>query len=167
MNKQFEMQSDARGQSIVFANREDYLDVISTLKNEGFEMCIDVTATDYLNAQSRVPYPAGFEHERFELVANLLSLSKKARVRIRVPLPEDDPVVPSLFDLYPGSELMEREVYDLMGILFAGHPDLTRVLMPDDWEGHPLRKDYAQGKVPVQFKYTQNEYDTSRTEGGD
>ena len=83
---------------------------------------------------------------------NLLSLSAKRRVRLRVQVPESDPVVPSLFDLYPGTDAMEREVFDLMGIRFAGHPDLTRILMPDDWEGHPLRKDYGVGRVPVQFK---------------
>jgi len=90
--------------------------------------------------------------ERFEVVVNLLSLSARLRARVRVQVPESDPVVPTLFDLYPGTEAMEREVFDLMGIRFAGHPDLTRILMPEDWEGHPLRKDYGVGRVPVQFK---------------
>ena len=76
-------------------------------------------------------------------------------MRIRVQVPESDPVVPTLFDLYPGTEAMEREVFDLMGIRFAGHPDLTRILMPEDWEGHPLRKDFGVGRVPVQFKHAQ------------
>ena len=67
-------------------------------------------------------------------------------------MPEEDPVVPSLFDLYPGTEAMEREVYDLYGVAFGGHPDPTRILMPEDWEGHPLRKDVAVGAIPVQFK---------------
>jgi NADH-quinone oxidoreductase subunit C len=60
--------------------------------------------------------------------------------------------VPSLFDMWAGAEAFEREVFDLMGIVFTDHPDLTRILMPEDWEGHPLRKDYAVGRVPVQFK---------------
>ena len=83
---------------------------------------------------------------------NLLSLSRKLRARIRVQLCDDDPIVDSLFDLYPGVEAMEREAFDLLGVLFRNHPDLTRILMPEEWEGHPLRKDYGVGRVPVQFK---------------
>jgi NADH-quinone oxidoreductase subunit C len=90
--------------------------------------------------------------ERFEVVVNLLSLSQIRRVRIRVQVPGADAVVDSLFDLFPGTEAMEREAYDLFGIVFVGHPDMTRILLPEDWEGHPLRKDYGVGRVPVQFK---------------
>jgi NADH-quinone oxidoreductase subunit C len=68
--------------------------------------------------------------------------------------PEARPVVDSIFDLYPGVEAMEREAFDMLGIAFDGHPDLSRILMPDDWEGHPLRKDFGIGRVPVQFKET-------------
>jgi NADH-quinone oxidoreductase subunit C len=64
----------------------------------------------------------------------------------------DEPEVDSLFSLYPGTEAMEREAFDLFGVLFRDHPDLTRILMPEEWEGHPLRKDYGSGRVPVQFK---------------
>jgi NADH-quinone oxidoreductase subunit C len=136
---------------LIFAPRADYHDVVAAKRAEGFELCSDVCAVDYLRHPAR-PLPDGVDAERFEVVVNLLSLSAKRRARVRVQVPESDPVVPTLFDLYPGTEAMEREVFDLMGIRFAGHPDLTRILMPEDWEGHPLRKDYGVGRVPVQFK---------------
>jgi NADH-quinone oxidoreductase subunit C len=69
-----------------------------------------------------------------------------------VQVPADDPSVPSLFDLFPGTEAMEREVFDLYGVTLDGHPDLTRILMPEDWEGHPLRRDVSMGRIPVQFR---------------
>ena len=71
---------------------------------------------------------------------------------VKPQVPEADPTCPSLFDIHPGTEAMEREVFDMFGIAFEGHPDLTRILMPEDWEGHPLRKDEAIGRIPVQFK---------------
>ena len=107
-------------------------------------MCADLCAVDYLTHPDR-PLPDGVTPERFEVVVNLLSLSRRQRVRVRVQVPEADPVVRRLFDLYPGTEAMEREAYDMFGIVFEGHPDLTRILMPEDWEGHPLRKDYGVG----------------------
>jgi len=136
---------------VVFVPRERYHDAIAELKAGGFEMCVDVCAVDYLSHPGRA-LPEGVAGERFEIVVNLLSLSEKRRVRVRVQLPDSDPSVPTLFDLYPGTEAMEREAYDMHGIVFTGHPDLTRILMPEDWEGHPLRKDYGVGRVPVQFK---------------
>jgi NADH-quinone oxidoreductase subunit C len=136
---------------ILFPARADYYGAVADQRAGGFELCSDLCAVDYLRHPGR-PLPDGVAPERFEVVVNLLSLSAKRRVRLRVQVPESDPVVPSLFDLYPGTDAMEREVFDLMGIRFAGHPDLTRILMPDDWEGHPLRKDYGVGRVPVQFK---------------
>ena len=108
----------------------------------------------------RSSYPLGFHHaaritaERFELVVNVLSMCDKLRLRVRVQVPADDATVPTMFDLYPGTEAMEREVYDMFGVTFTDHPDLSRILMPEDWIGHPLRKDYAVGRIPVQFKGT-------------
>jgi len=139
------------GDAVVFASRDEYHDTVVELRASGFEMCADLCAVDYLSHPGR-RVPAGVAAERFEVVVNLLSLSAKRRVRVRVQVPEADPSVETLFDLYPGTEAMEREAYDMHGIVFVGHPDLTRILMPEDWEGHPLRKDYGVGRVPVQFK---------------
>ena len=134
-----------------FPTREQYVALIAAFKADDFEMCVDLCAVDYLEHLAR-SLPDGVVGTRFEIVVNLLSLSKKQRVRVRVQAGDEDPQVASLFTLYPGTEAMEREAFDLFGVLFAGHPDLTRILMPEEWEGHPLRKDYAVGKVPVQFK---------------
>lgn len=116
-------------------------------------MCVDVTAVDYLSydAASR-ELPDGVTPERFEVVIGLLSRSRRERLRLRVQVPEDDPRVPSLVAIYPGTDALEREVYDMFGIHFDEHPDLSRILMPEDWEGYPLRKDYPVGVIPVQFK---------------
>ena len=136
---------------ILFPTREQYLEVVAGLRDEGFEMCADLCGVDYLTHPGR-HLPDGVVAERFEVVVNLLSLSQVHRVRVRVQVPATDAVLPSLFDLYPGTEAMEREAYDLFGVVFTGHPDMTRILLPEDWEGHPLRKDYGVGRVPVQFK---------------
>ncbi len=144
-------QDDARGQQVLHVTRERYLEATERLRESGYEMCADLCAVDYLRHFDR-PLPEGTTAERFEIVVNLLSLEHHRRVRLRVQVPESDPVVPSLFHLYPGTENMEREAFDMYGLRFEGHPDLTRILMPEDWEGHPLRKDYSVGRVPVQFK---------------
>jgi NADH-quinone oxidoreductase subunit C len=136
---------------IAFPSRDTYLALVGACRDNGFETCADVTSVDYLSHPGRT-LPEGVTAERFEVVVNLLSLSLRQRLRIRVQIPESDPQLPSIIDVYPGADAMEREVFDLMGIRFAGHPDLTRILMPEDWEGHPLRKDYGVGRVPVQFK---------------
>jgi NADH-quinone oxidoreductase subunit C len=139
------------GETVGFVDRAGYVGAVAALRAAGYEMCVDVCAVDYLGHPGR-ELPEGVAPERFEVVANFLSLSKKERTRLRVQVPEADCTVDSLFELYPGTEAMEREAYDLFGVVFTGHPDLTRILMPDDWEGHPLRKDYGVGRVPVQFK---------------
>jgi NADH-quinone oxidoreductase subunit C len=143
--------ADSHGQQVVHCPREGYAELMATLKQDGYEMCADLCAADYLVHPGR-DLPDGVEAERFEVVVDVLSLSLHRRLRVRVQVPESDPVVDTLFDLWPGTEALEREVYDLMGIRFDRHPDLTRILMPEDWEGHPLRKDYAVGRIPVQFK---------------
>jgi NADH-quinone oxidoreductase subunit C len=140
-----------RTHEVAFPPRDLYHDLVASYREGGFELCSDLCAVDYLSHPGRT-LPDGVVPERFEVVVNLLSLSEKRRARVRVQVPEVDPVVPSLVDLYPGAEAMEREAFDLLGVVFSGHPDLTRILMPEDWEGHPLRKDYGVGRVPVQFK---------------
>jgi NADH-quinone oxidoreductase subunit C len=139
------------GQLVVHPRGDQYLDLVKALDDDGYTMCVDLTGVDYLEHMGR-PLPEGIVAERFEVVVNLLDLHARRRVRLRVQVPESTPTLPSLFDLYPGSEAMERETFDMFGISFDGHPDLTRILMPEDWVGHPLRKDYDVGAIPVQFK---------------
>jgi NADH-quinone oxidoreductase subunit C len=136
---------------LAFPHRDTYKQMVLAFRGAGFETCADLCAVDYLTHPGRA-LPSGVSPERFEVVVNLLSLSMRQRVRIRVQVPESDPTVDSIVEVYPGADAMEREAYDLLGILFTDHPDMTRILMPEDWEGHPLRKDYGVGRVPVQFK---------------
>ena len=142
--------SDSCGQAVLHPSRSQYVGVVRALLDDGYEMCVDLTAVDYLLMPQR-ELPDGAAAERFEVVVNLLSFSARERIRLRVQVPAEDPSIASLFDLHPGTEAMEREVFDMFGIAFTNHPDLTRILMPEDWEGHPLRKDYDRGAIPVQF----------------
>ena len=143
------------GQRVLHPTRDQLVDLVRTLRDEdGFAMCLDVTAVDYLSFEAPRLLPEGVEPGRYEVVVTLISHAARERVRLRVQVPESDPTVPSLFDVHPGTEAPEREVFDLFGIAFEGHPDLTRILMPEDWVGHPLRKDEAIGRIPVQFKGT-------------
>jgi NADH-quinone oxidoreductase subunit C len=130
------------GQDVVNLDRSALLEFGEAALETGFDMLADVTVVDW---HRRRP-------TRFEVVINLVSLPHRRRLRILVPVPADDPVVPSLVGVWPGANFGEREAYDMYGVVFEGHPDLTRILMPDDWEGYPLRKDYGVGSVPVQFK---------------
>ncbi len=143
--------TETGGQQVLHPGRDQLVEVVEALAADGFVMCIDVTAVDYLAHPGR-SLPAGVSAERFEVVISLLSHAERRRVRLRVQVPEDDARVDSLTAIYPGADALEREVFDLMGIRFDGHPDLSRILMPEDWVGHPLRKDYAVGEIPVQFK---------------
>ena len=88
---------------------------------------------------------------RFEVVTQWLHRERKERVTIHVPAEGDPPTVPSIVETWPEARFMEREAYDLMGIVFDGHEGLARLLMPETWEGHPLRKDYGVGKIPIQW----------------
>jgi NADH-quinone oxidoreductase subunit C len=142
--------TDRLGQRVLHPSRSTYVATVRALLDDTFTMCADLTAVDYLSFAGR-SLPDGVAPERFEVVVNLLSLERRERIRLRVQLPADDPTIDTLFDFYPGSEAMEREAYDMFGIVFTDHPDLTRILMPEDWEGHPLRKDDHLNRIPVQF----------------
>ena len=116
---------------------------VEFLKSDGacqFSSLVDITAVDYPQRS-----------KRFDVIYHFLSMYQNHRIRLRVQIREDE-MVPSIIDVHPSSNWFEREIFDMFGILFADHPDLTRILMPEDWEGHPLRKDYDVGRIPVQFK---------------
>jgi NADH-quinone oxidoreductase subunit C len=106
-----------------------------------FELCLGVSGVHY-------PDDAGRE---LHAVYPLMSITHNRRIRVEVAAPDADPHIPSLFEVYPTTDWHERETYDFFGILFDGHPALTRIEMPDDWVGHPQRKDYPLGGVPVQY----------------
>ena len=139
------------GQSVLFVPKDRYIATLRKLIDDSYTMCVDLTAVDFLTHPGRT-LPEAIAPERFEIVVNLLSMRDRTRMRLRTQVSEADASIDSAFDLYPGTEAMEREVFDMFGITFNGHPDLTRILMPEDWDGHPLRKDYSQGRIPVQFK---------------
>lgn len=139
----FDLQEPIAGpdQIVAHVGSDEYLGFVGAVRDAGFEMFIDLCGVDYLRRRPR-----------YEVVVTVVSLAHRARLRIRVGVPAEDPAIPSIVSVYPGANFYERETYDLFGVRFDGHPDLTRILLPDDWEGHPLRKDYAVGSVPVQFK---------------
>ena len=141
-----------RGEVVVHCDRSELVALVTKLRTDGYWQCIDLCGIDYLDHPGRAALPAEIAPERFEVAVSLINHTEATRVRIRVQVPESDPTVPTLFRIHPGTEAMEREAFDLFGISFEGHPDLSRILLPDEWAGHPLRKDYAIGRIPVQFK---------------
>jgi NADH:ubiquinone oxidoreductase subunit C len=142
----------SHGQPVVYVDRSEWKALAEFLRDEEqFTQCVDLTAVDHLVDAARRVVP-GVSQERFEVVANFLSHPRSRRVRAICEVPAGDPSVPSLTDVYPGVNFPEREVFDMFGIVFDGHPELTRILMPDDWVGFPLRKDDAPARVPVTFK---------------
>ncbi|MEW6233387.1 MAG: NADH-quinone oxidoreductase subunit C [Chloroflexota bacterium] len=134
-----------RGETTVVLRREDILDVCRFLRDDPelqFDYLSDLCGVDYLG---RGP--------RFEVVYNLYSLAFNRRLRLKVGVPSDEPSLPSVVGVWPTANWHEREVYDMFGLSFQGHPDLRRILMPDDWHGHPLRKDYPLTAEPSAFTH--------------
>jgi NADH-quinone oxidoreductase subunit C len=118
---------------------------LQSLKDDGFRLLVFLTCVDHLADSSR-QWPA-----RYELVYQLRDLDSKELVRVRAFVDGDPPHIDSVHDLFPPANWDERETYDLFGIVFNDHPELTRILMPDDWVGHPLRRDYPVGGEVVEF----------------
>ena len=134
-----------RGQLVLFVHRSQLPAVARLLRDEPdlrFELCLGV---------SGVHYPEDTDRE-MHAVYPFKSITHNRRVRLEVAAPDADPHIPSLFDVYPTTDWHERETYDFFGIIFDGHPSLTRIEMPDDWHGHPQRKDYPLGGVAIQYK---------------
>ncbi|WP_028476977.1 NADH-quinone oxidoreductase subunit C [Nocardia sp. CNY236] len=134
-----------RGELTVHVRREHLLAVAAALRDDAalrFELCLGVNGVHY-------PKDSGRE---LHAVYHLMSITHNRRLRVEVAAPDVDPHIPSLFTVYPTTDWHERETYDFFGIRFDGHPSLTRITMPDDWRGHPQRKDYPLGGIPVEYK---------------
>ena len=127
---------------IINTSIAEYKKLVESLHTESYEMMVDLTVVDWFRKKE----------PRFEVVVQFLSVSKNERKTVKVFVDDDELSIPSITDIYPSANFYEREAYDMFGINFLEHPDLTRILMPDDWNGHPLRKNYGSGRIPVQFK---------------
>lgn len=123
-------------------DRGEWFERARALREEGWWLA-DLTVLDRLHLGGDAP--------RFEVVVQLLHHTRKERQTLHIPAEGDPPVAPSVIKIWPNARNHEREAYDLFGVNFEGHDDITRILLPDEWEGHPLRKDYGVGKVTVQF----------------
>ncbi|MBN6055784.1 NADH-quinone oxidoreductase subunit C [Nonomuraea sp. RK-328] len=134
-----------RGELTLHVKRERFLEVAQKLRDDPalrFELSLGVSGVHY-------PHLAG---EELHAVYHLCSITHNRRVRVEVSCPDSDPHIPSTVGVYPGHDWHERETYDFFGIVFDGHPALTRIMMPDDWDGHPQRKDYPLGGIPVEYR---------------
>ena len=128
---------------------------LQSLKDEGYRLLVFLTCVDHLVDASR-QWPA-----RYELVYELRNMETKDQLRIRAFVDGDPPRIDSVHDLFPPANWDERETYDLFGVVFNDHPELTRILMPDDWVGHPLRRDYPVGGEVVEFSEEHQTWQTA------
>jgi NADH-quinone oxidoreductase subunit C len=136
-----------RGELTLHVTPDKLADVARALRDEPslrFELCLGVNGVDYPSTATRL-----------HAVAHLMSMTYRRRIRLETAVTAEDPHVASISHVYPTADFHERETWDMFGIVFDGHPALTRILMPDDWEGHPQRKDYPLGGVPVEYKGAQ------------
>ena len=132
-----------RGELTLHVKSSRRLEVSLILRDElKFEMCMGVSGAHY-------PSESGRE---LHALYPLLSLTRNQRIRLEVSVPESNPHIPSLVEIWAANNWQERETYDMFGIIFDNHPGLTRIMMPDDWPGHPQRKDYPLGGIPVEYK---------------
>lgn len=139
-----------RGEAHFFVKPEQAAETLTWLRDEqGFELLSALTAVDYWPQQE----------PRFHVIYQLTSISRNLSVQVRVPVAANRPVVPTVSGVYASANWREREIWDMFGIRFEGHPDLRRILMPQDWEGHPLRKDYPLGYEEPQFTFNFEEID--------
>ena len=131
--------SEFRGQTRVIAPPRSVHDVLAALRQRGFDMLVDVTCVDYLRYRGA--------RDRFGLVYLLANTQTNERITVRTFVNDPEPTVPSAVDLWEGANWLEREVWDMFGVRFAGHPDLRRILLPEEFTAFPLRKDYPlQGR---------------------
>jgi NADH-quinone oxidoreductase subunit C len=140
-----------RGEITYFVAREHLLTLVQALRDDEalrFELCSSVSGVDYLDSGGPAATPG---RPRLHVVLHLTSMTYRRRIRLEVAVPAEDPHVPSVTGIYPTADWHERETWDMFGVVFDGHPALTRILMPDDWDGHPQRKDYPLGGVPVEY----------------
>ena len=147
---------EERGEASATIAAEALFDTCGWLKEmHGFARLSDITAVDTLVYPVAMPGQIARGTPRFGIIYHLATQPPSAtRLRLRVFVPESAAVVPSVISLWPGANFFEREIYDLMGIAFTGHPDLRRIMMPEEWVGHPLRKDMSVGGEPIEFSHT-------------
>ena len=134
-----------RGELTLHIKREKLFETAMKLRDTQsllFEICLGVSGVHYPEDKNR----------ELHAVYPLLSMTHNRRIRLEVSAPDSDPHIPSLVEVWAGNNWHERETWDMFGIIFDGHPGLTRILMPDDWPGHPQRKDYPLGGIPVEYK---------------